>query len=211
LLPFSYKKVLARELRDCDSVLDLGCGETSPIRFLSFKYKVGVDLHKPYLLLNKQRYARAFYDDYVLANLTKLSFAEGCFDVVVALDVIEHLPKLKGFKLIQDMIVWAKKKVVVFTPNGFVVQNEDPRNKLQLHKSGWNTKDFERLGFKVYGINGWRFLRGEGARVRFSPKTFWGDFSALTQVVTYFSPQKAFQLFCIKSVKEKTPWKALQG
>jgi hypothetical protein len=53
----------------------------------------------------------------------------------------------------------AKKKIIIFTPNGFLRQDEYDGDKLQIHKSGWTVDEFKKLGYEVKGINGWKPLR----------------------------------------------------
>ncbi len=55
---------------------------------------------------------------------------------------------------------WSKNKIIIFTPNGFIWQDGYDDNSLQEHKSGWCAEELEKLGFKVYGMNGWKKLRG---------------------------------------------------
>ena len=49
-------------------------------------------------------------------------FPPTSFDVVVAVDVLEHLERTDGFDLLEAMEQLARQRVVVFTPNGFVAQ-----------------------------------------------------------------------------------------
>ena len=42
--------VLKEELKDCESVLDLGCGPNSPLQYCTnIKHSVGVEAFQPYL------------------------------------------------------------------------------------------------------------------------------------------------------------------
>ncbi|MBN2822697.1 MAG: hypothetical protein JXR33_05835 [Coriobacteriia bacterium] len=77
-------------------------------------------------------------------------------DTVVLLDVIEHLPKDEGRRLLEATVSIARSQVVVFTPLGFMPQG-DAEDKdawglggtdWQVHRSGWTPDDFE----------GWEFL-----------------------------------------------------
>jgi ubiquinone/menaquinone biosynthesis C-methylase UbiE len=195
----NFIDILKKELKNCHSILELGCGKSSPLQNLKGQhYKVGVDLYEPYLAESKK--AR-IHDRYIKADIRKINFKKNSFDAVVLLDVLEHLTKDEGNSLIGKMEKWAKKKMIVFTPNGYVCQEEYDKNKLQLHKSGWNVNEFKKACFKVYGINGWKFLRGFRARIRFHPKLLWEIISNLTQRFTYKHPEYAFQLFCTKDIK----------
>ena len=47
---------LKRDLKDCKSVLDLGCGKDSPLQYCkSIKYSVGVEAFKPSLEASKSK------------------------------------------------------------------------------------------------------------------------------------------------------------
>jgi hypothetical protein len=197
IFPDFYSLLLVKELKDCKSILDLGCGKNSALQFVDAPYKVGVELFKPYLIESKKR---RIHNKYILANVIKLKMKLKSFDAVVALDVIEHLNKKDGLKLIKNMELWAKKKVVIFTPNGFLKQEEYDENVLQFHKSGWTVKEFRELGFKVYGVNGLKFLRKEGGELRFKPKYFWLPISELSQKITFCLPKLAFQLLVVKTI-----------
>jgi len=49
---YSWMEILKKELSGCSTILDLGCGHNSPIRYLTFNnvsFSVGVDIFEPYL------------------------------------------------------------------------------------------------------------------------------------------------------------------
>lgn len=188
---------LRNELMDCKTVLDLGCGRNSPIQYISIPYTMGVEVFDPYLAESR---AKGIHNEYVKYDVRKIEFKENSFDAVLALDLLEHLTKKEGINLIKKMEKIAKKKVIIFTPNGFLFQEEYDENIWQTHKSGWAVKELKDLNFKVYGINGWKKLRGYRAEPKFRPKLLWEIISNLTQKVTYRCPKYAFQLLCIKSV-----------
>ena len=74
------------------------------------------------------------------------------FDLIILVDVIEHLEREDGLKLIEELERVTRKKYVVFTPLGFMPQDyngaeADPwgmsATELQTHKSGWHPQDFK--------------------------------------------------------------------
>lgn len=142
-------------------------------------------------------------NQYIKADIRKLSFKQNSFDAVLALDVLEHLSNEESYELIGKMGEWAKKKVIIFTPNGFVWQNGYDNNSLQIHKSGGSVSELKNRGFKVYGINGYKILRGYTAEIKFEPRLFWIIISDLTQKFTYLFPKYAFQLFCVKTIGDE--------
>ena len=122
------------------------------------------------------------------------------FDCVVALDLIEHLDKSDGFKLIKIMESIARKKVIIFTPNGFLKQEPYDDNIWQEHKSGWEVDEMKDLGFQVYGQGGLKYLRGDQARIKYRPEFFWSRLSYISQKIVEENPKYSFQLLCVKNL-----------
>ena len=193
-------KYLRKELFNCDTVLDLGCGYNSPIQHLNVPFSVGVEKFEPYLKESKEK---GIHNQYIKADITKIEFRPKSFDAVLCIEVLEHLTKEAGYQLIKKMEKWARKKVIIFTPNGYVYQDGYDNNPFQEHKSGWGVKELEELGFKVFGINGWKKLRGYKASIKYKPSFLWERISDLTQKITYYYPKLAFQLFAAKEIEEK--------
>jgi hypothetical protein len=199
LLHFSYLNTMRNQLEDCRTCLDVGCGGDSPVRHLRFEYAVGVDGYEP--LLDRAR-ANRTHDRYVLCNATELDryFSPKQFDCCIALDLIEHLSKDDGRKLISTMEQIASKKILLFTPNGFLPQQRH-EGDLQEHLSGWTAEEMRALGFTVIGMHGWKALRGEQHRHRLKPAWLSGILSTLSHYVyTRRHPSQAAALLCVKSV-----------
>ncbi len=196
---------LKRELRDCHSVLDLGCGPDSPIKYCNVSYSIGVDAFEPYIEASKDK---KVHNEYVLADITDLSFEPDSFDAVVLIEVLEHLAKEEGRALLEKVENWAKKKIVITMPNGYLPQSETSGNPYQVHRSGWTIEEVKNRGYKVYGMAGWKFLRREKiingsqesvfSTIRFRPRLFWLIVSELTQAITYYFPKIAFEEFYVK-------------
>ena len=188
---------LRRALNGCQTVLDVGCGTDSPSQYLADDLHIeGLDIHEPSLNAAE---AKSFLKARHLGGAMDLDdlFPPNTFDAVIALDVIEHLAKKDGLALIEKMKRAAKRRIVLFTPNGFLPQPADD-NPWQEHKSGWTTEDFRARGFTVVGVNGPRALRGEYARIRWRPRLVWAAASELLQRLwTRDRPEGAFALFCV--------------
>lgn len=196
-----YYRQLARELKNIDSVLDLGCGRWSPLEKIKKNFfAVGVDINKDCIKKSKKKKT---HDQYQVADVRKVDqlFKPKSFDAVIALDLIEHLKKKEGLKLLKKMEAVAKKKVIILTPNGFTEQDLAENNPYQIHQSGWQVKDFQKRGYRVYGMRGLKCLRGEWATIRYQPWFFWGAVSTLSQPLVYFFPYFAYQLFAVKELK----------
>jgi hypothetical protein len=87
-------------------------------------------------------------------------FGPKSFDVVMAAEILEHLPKEDGPKLLLVCENVARKLVIITTPNGFLEQDpalvpNEPwaKNPYQKHLCGWWAHELEDLGYNV-GLNG---------------------------------------------------------
>jgi SAM-dependent methyltransferase len=194
---FEFQKAL----QDCSKILDLGCGDGSPLLALAQKpYSVGVDLFAPSIEKAKKL---NIHNEYFQSDVMKIDelFPAKSFDAVMALDLIEHLEKEQGLALLKKMESVARKKIIIFTPNGFLTQGIHFDNPLQEHQSGWTVKEMKKLGFKVIGIGGFKPLRGDLAQIKWKPVFLWTIVSYITQLFTRDVPSLAFSLLCIKEIK----------
>lgn len=200
----TYYHELEKAIGSVGSLLDVGCGINSPISHVSteIEKKVGVDGFQPSI---DESQRKGIHNDYVCSDLLDIDkvFEPNAFECVVALDVIEHFPKEKGFDLLDKMEALASKRVVIFTPNGFLPQEEHSGNVLQRHLSGWSVEEMRGRGYSVIGINGWKPLLGEFALPRFWPRPFWTLVSRLTQPFVRNKPEAAFQILCVKEIEER--------
>ena len=193
---------LKKELKDCDTVLELGCGKNSPLRCCNVRYSVGVELFEPSLLKSKEQ---KIHNEYILADIRELKFKDNSFDCVCVLDVLEHLTKEEGITLIRNMERIARLKVIIFTPNGFLPQGEEYGNPFEIHKSGWSVQELRNLGYTVRGINGIKTSTNILGRLKNAGHYYVKLFSLVlgivniaTQRLVYRCPSLAFQLLCTK-------------
>ncbi len=157
----NYYILLDKEIKGCKSILDVGCGSSSPIRGFSNKiYSVGVDLFKPSIEKSKKE---GIHNKYYQADILKIDkqFKPNSFDCVLASDVIEHLGKKEGILLLKNMEKIAKKRVIVFTPNEFIEQGEIENNPFQIHKSHWTVKEMNEKGYSSMGVGGHKIFKGK--------------------------------------------------
>jgi SAM-dependent methyltransferase len=199
-VPFGrYYRALEDACAGCDSLLDVGCGAESPVRFFSKRLarSVGVDLHEPSLEASRRA---GIHGETVRASVLEIGsrFPPKSFDAVVALDVVEHLEKEDGLRLLERMEALARRRVVVFTPNGFLPQGAVGGNELQRHLSGWEPEELARLGFTVRGMSGWRPLRKEEALPAWKPAFVWERVARWTEPWFESRPRGAFQLLAVK-------------
>lgn len=193
-----YFSCLRNSLDGCASVLDLGCGDNSPLRNIkSVTYSVGFDAFRESVEKSKKK---RIHTEYRLGDLKKIDkyFNNKSFDAVVALDVIEHLDKKESIDLIKKMEKIARKKVVILTPNGFYHQDAYGSNPYQVHKSAWTAKELQKLGYSVRGLRGLKYLRGEYATIKHKPWIVWGTVAFLSEIILYFFPTFSYHIFAIK-------------
>lgn len=202
---------LQKNLRDCKTVLDLGCGPSSPLQYCkNITYSIGVEAFPPYLEKTKKR---KIHSEYIADSVEKIDFPEKSFDAVILIEVLEHLPEKVGYEILDKAEKWARKKLIVSTPSGFLPQEIYDDNPLQKHLSGWDTKKMNSFGFRCWGLSGLRFIRQTNpvkitadqedfmASIRLRPKFFWFIMATLSQFFVYYLPEHAFEIFCVKKIK----------
>lgn len=194
--PDALTKVLRRELAGMHSVLDLGCGSDSRLQFVQgIAHKVGVDAFQPSL---DQAVAKGIYHEVHCAKLDQLDLPHKAFDAVIALDVIEHFEKAEGLAFLKKMEALASKKVILFTPNGFLPQAPFDGNPWQEHKSGWDCGELRALGYRVEGVLGLKGLRREGHLSVIWPQYLGEKISELTHLWTARRPERDAALLAVK-------------
>ena len=127
----------------CDSLLDLGCCEGSHTKYFQIPNKLFVDVKRESSTLDPFLKADIRYAD-------KL-FTPKSYDLVVAIDVIEHLRKDEGYKLLQEMEKIARRRVLIFSPQGdyMVGQCQEGQSSYDAHWSGWTAEEFDAMGYFV--------------------------------------------------------------
>ncbi|HEY4875884.1 MAG TPA: class I SAM-dependent methyltransferase [Puia sp.] len=143
------------------SILDLACGQGKPMILIKLRRKinnaVGVELFEPYVQEAKEQ---KVHDKYLLQDIRKIKFPKKSFDVVLASQVLEHMPKKEAWKVLDNMESIAKMQVVISTPIGECYQPVVKGNKLEEHQSSFLPEDFEKRGYKTIRY-GWRWLLDE--------------------------------------------------
>ena len=201
----SYVDELKKESSDCQSLLDVGCGVGSPVQYLSKDiHRVGVDVFAPAIEESKRR---GIHNEYFVMNIDDIDtkFAADSFDCVLASDVIEHVTKDQGLALMEKMERIAKHKVIIFTPRGFLPQDEHEGNPWQMHKSGWEVAEMRERGYHVIGISGlkavWNieFLWSKREDANILVRVIRKILVDLTQLYARNHPEQAYQIMCIKT------------
>jgi len=179
----------------CETFLDLGCGEDSPMGKVGrFTFSVGVDISVKSLRKNK---SKRCLTDYVCADLRCLPFRNCSFDCVLMFDVIEHFLKKDGFCLMEQAEKISKKILLIQTPNGYC-PTPYARNVYDSHKSSWFMGDFENAGFIVLGRHGYKRMRRLRGEPVFRPRLIGEIVLALSQLVLFNRPSYCFHLLAFK-------------
>lgn len=137
---------------ETDVALDVGCGIV-PMNYFRPKLHIMVEPWDEYSNILRKRHS----DDKSVLIL-KLGALEAlgalhdkAVDSIFLLDVIEHLEKDVGLKVISELERVAARQVVLFTPLGFMPQHVEAGQpdawglsggEMQEHKSGWLPEDF---------------------------------------------------------------------
>jgi ubiquinone/menaquinone biosynthesis C-methylase UbiE len=154
--PYTYVK----EATDHgESLLSLCCGIGLELNNLNTQNVTAVDIAPQYLVQVKDRCSQA-----VTVCSDSLEYLktqpDNSVDVTSIIDGIEHMDKKTGLELIKRMKRVARKKILLFTPQGHAedgyLKNE-PHNAwgiegadhFQTHKSGWTETELTGLGFKL--------------------------------------------------------------
>lgn len=137
---------LTRPLRP-NSILDVGCGEGFTLNELYFK-KIGkklegVDNSKTALSLGKNLFP---YLSLNYASIYKLPYKDNSFDLVVCMEVLEHLKDPK--KALFEIMRVSKKYAILSVPN-------EPFFRIGNFLRGKNIK---RLGNDAGHVNHWNIL-----------------------------------------------------
>lgn len=133
------------------TVLDVACGLSFKSKYIPAQVRVGVDIYDEYFkhIETDVPYVVVKYDVRKLKDI----FIPKSFDLVIALDIIEHLEKEESLELIRQCEEIARLGVILETPKGYIPQNIDIQghggNEWQTHRSGWEPEDLENLGYKV--------------------------------------------------------------
>jgi hypothetical protein len=197
---------LIYEMRDCKTVLDLGCGQSSTLQYVpNIEFSTGVEVWQPYIDESK---GHKIHSEYINMDVTKFTSPDKSYDAVMCVDVLEHIEKKKSVEFLKRMQKWAKKKVIIYVPNGFMPQGDpyEDGNEYQKHLSGWSPQDFYDLGFEVTGYAGYRGCRGEGADIKIKTpgilRNLYAGISYLSEPFCKTHPEYAFHLFAVYTVEE---------
>jgi hypothetical protein len=103
------------------------------------------------------------YDEVRNGDVASMVEALPAYDLVVMGDVIEHMPKEVGLRVLRSLLK-TSRNVIVTTPSEFFEQ-EVPDNPWESHKSVWTREDFAEwpYDFQLIGMAFVAVLGGRGS------------------------------------------------
>ena len=180
-------------LAETDSLLDVGCADGRGSEALSRRRADGVDIYRPALETARGNGRRTRV---VQADVRSLPYRDASYDVVIALDVVEHFTKPDALAVMADLERVARRLVVIATPRGFLPQPGTPDEPWQEHRCGFEAAELETSGYQVKALGGPKWLRGSYGSFRAGP------LGQLAVVLTkpIVPPSAAFALLAAKRV-----------
>ena len=204
-IPFTSLNTVWRHMdASSKTMLDVGCGKGEPVKFINRKGRylaVGFDAFEPYL---KECQEDKIHNTYIQGDVRYLPFMDDSFDLIICLEVLEHLERDDGEKLLKELERVASQQVILSTPVGKYKQDVFDGNPHQEHKYTWSPNEMKLKGYRVKGI-GLRNLGGKAGvqsphptPVQWLVNILW----VLTGPLTHCFPTIAGDMVCIKALSK---------
>ncbi len=160
----AYRLAADRYLKPDDSILDVGFGLGYGLKIMAGagRQLTGVEIDHRAVTDFLQRQAASIpgLQSAQVYDGLQFPFADQAFDVVVCVDVIEHVPDERA--LLLEMLRVARRLVLVSTPNRrpeFTRPNGRPRNP--WHFREWTFEEFDQILSRLSGVRiEWNCLDG---------------------------------------------------
>lgn len=198
---YDYRRWLKRDLTDCGTILELGCGANSPLVQIGVSHRTdAVDIWPPYVDMHKRAGTYRHCHQLNILNLEPGNIGE--YDAVVICDVLEHLNKsdVDAAMIFAKLEAIAIKKIILFTPNGYVDNDEVHGDPHQKHLSAWEPEDFISRGYKVVGATGLRWIFGKASLPKWHPYYAWSVIGMLSKPLVYHRPKLAWHSYAVKEI-----------
>ena len=112
----------------------------------------GIEIHQEY----ENPLWHLAYTSVFLGDVFQVIDGLAHYDLIIACDVVEHLDKDVGMALLGKLLQHGTL-VVLTSPRGFMVQTALLGNEHEMHRSGWEAKDFARFPH-IYWDTGLTFV-----------------------------------------------------
>jgi hypothetical protein len=141
-----------------DRYMDVGVGEANRTRH-QIKCNTRLDCDGSFAEVRDKGVRPFFYVDALnIGDFLKPKQ----FDLITALDFIEHQTKEKGFRMLDVLEGLCRGRLILFTPLGEYMVGNDSKD-LQGHLSGWKPEEFVQLGYSCLVMPNFHPLLGIGA------------------------------------------------
>jgi 2-polyprenyl-3-methyl-5-hydroxy-6-metoxy-1,4-benzoquinol methylase len=122
----------------------LECNQVGPIAAVDRTKRSlridAVEVYAPYIT----DLHRLLYDRIIIGDISEICDTLGEYDVILMIDVLEHLPRKVAVRTVNVLAAKAGKGVIVATPNGEYVQGEVFGNIHEHHVDTWTAKQLRR-------------------------------------------------------------------
>lgn len=176
------------------TILDVGCGKglnsylLRVTRDVSGATIIGLDTNRDYLEFCK-RYNT--YTKLVRQKLPEIPFKDKSIDFLLCTEVIEHLKKEEGKKLLKEIDRVCRGRALITTPN--ISFRTVPNKHEDSHNSNWRSSDFRSFGYKVYGVGFRTTLLHNDPFLRIKQALYY-----FATPFAYFIPRISGILVCVK-------------
>jgi len=170
-------------LLPCETVLDVGCG-INPQEYLRPVVHICCEPFHQYVERLQQIVSARTDRIYVLMEASwdevVRIFPPSSVDTVFLVDVVEHLEKEEGRRLLSQTEHIARRQLVVFTPLGYMPQHHSDGKDAwgldgaawQEHRSGWLPEEFDE-SWQVLACNDFHSADNMGRRLEKPFGAFW--------------------------------------
>lgn len=159
----AYQLAVHKYIQPEDKVLDVGFGLGYGLKIVTEKARKlwGIEVDKKAV----SRAQRMVHDTLGICELKHydgrtIPYDTSFFDVVICIDVIEHVPEYKS--LIEEMVRVSKRVVLLSTPNRrpeYTRHDGKPKNRWHLRE--WSYEELNAILQKIPNIYvDWNFLNG---------------------------------------------------
>jgi hypothetical protein len=170
-------------LRPCEIVLDIGCG-INPQKYVKPVVHICCEPFHQYVEKLQEVVAAETDRIYVVikaswTDVVKV-FPANSVDTVFLVDVVEHLEKEEGRRLLAQTEHIARHQVIVFTPLGYMPQHHDDGKDAwgldgaawQEHRSGWLPEEFDE-SWQILACKDFHSADNMGRRLEQPFGAFW--------------------------------------
>ncbi|MEM2507753.1 MAG: class I SAM-dependent methyltransferase [Nitrososphaeria archaeon] len=136
------------------TILDVGCGYGEwgfliRTRKSGFPYIIGMDIWHPHL---KKLSHIKIYNELIRVKIPEVPLKDKSVDITLACEILEHLNKNDGYKLLKELERVSRKLIIISCPLDYP-QDEIYGNPYERHITEWKPDVFKRRGYKVIVID----------------------------------------------------------